>query len=135
MLAIKSKADNKTYTRVRLTSKEKSELLIEGLVTIILLILLNLAMYMILVQIIQSSVSIETLVHSLVPSFYESFYSPEAMIWKKPIFALMAIIDIGILYWRLVRRYKQMQQRHIISELHYISSGHYDHRIPFDLGR
>ncbi len=134
MLAIKSKADNKTYTRVRLTSKEKSELLIEGLVTIILLILLNLAMYMILVQIIQSSVSIETLVHSLVPSFYESFYSPEAMIWKKPIFALMAIIDIGILYWRLVRRYKQMQQRHIISELHYISSGHYDHRIPFDLG-
>lgn len=26
-----------------------------------------------------------------------------------------------------------MQQRHIISELHYISNGHYDHRIPFDL--
>ena len=134
MLAIKSKADHKTYSRIRLTSKEKSELFIEGLVTIILLILLNLAMYMILVQIIQSSVSIETLVHSIVPSFYESFYSPEAMLWKKPIFALMGVIDLGILYWRLVRRYKQMQQRHIISELHYISSGHYDHRIPFNLG-
>lgn len=134
MLAIKSKADHKTYSRIRLTSKEKSELFIEGLVTIILLILLNLAMYMILVQIIQSSVSIEALVHSIVPSFYESFYSPEAMLWKKPIFALMGVIDIGILYWRLVRRYKQMQQRHIISELHYISSGHYDHRIPFNLG-
>lgn len=128
------KADHKIYSRVRLTSKEKSELLIEGLVTVILLILLNLAMYMILVQIIQSSVSIENFMHSLIPSFYDTFYSPEAMMWKKPIFGLMAIIDIGILYWRLIRRYKQMQQRHIISELHYISSGHYDHRIPFELG-
>lgn len=26
-----------------------------------------------------------------------------------------------------------MQQRHIIGELHYISNGHYDHRIPFEL--
>jgi signal transduction histidine kinase len=67
------------------------------------------------------------------PSIYEAFYSPKAMVWKKPIFFLMGILDIAILYWRLIRRYKQMQQRHIISELHYISSGHYDHRIPFDL--
>lgn len=134
VLGTKLKAKHKSYSGVRLTSKEKSELLIEGLVTIILLILLNLAMYMILVQIIQSSVSIGSFMYSLIPSFYDTFYSPEAMMWKKPIFALMGIIDIGILYWRLIRRYKQMQQRHIISELHYISSGHYDHRIPFELG-
>ncbi|MGL5686992.1 MAG: sensor histidine kinase [Vagococcus fluvialis] len=132
-LAIKLRDDSKKYTRIQLTSKEKSELFIEGLVTIILLILLNLAMYMILVQIIQTSVSLETFTNKFMPSIYDAFYSPRAMVWKKPIFFLMGILDIAILYWRLIRRYKQMQQRHIISELHYISSGHYDHRIPFDL--
>lgn len=132
-LAIKLRDDSKKYTRIQLTSKEKSELFIEGLVTIILLILLNLAMYMILVQIIQTSISLESFTNKFMPSIYEAFYSPKAMVWKKPIFFLMGILDIAILYWRLIRRYKQMQQRHIISELHYISSGHYDHRIPFDL--
>lgn len=133
MLVIKLKDENQTYTRIKLTSKEKSELLIEGLVTIILLILLNLAMYMVLLQVIQSSISIENVVNSFIPNFYETFYGPNSLILKKPIFILMFILDIGVLYWRLIRRYKQMQQRHIISELHYISSGHYDHRIPFDL--
>ena len=132
-LAIKLRDDSKKYTRIQLTSKEKSELFIEGLVTIILLILLNLAMYMILVQIIQTSISLESFTNKFMPSIYEAFYSPKAMVWKKPIFFLMGILDIAILYWRLIRRYKQMQQRHIISELHYISSGHYDYRIPFDL--
>jgi len=32
-----------------------------------------------------------------------------------------------------MRRYRQMQMRHIISELHYISMGNLDHRIPFEL--
>ncbi len=43
------------------------------------------------------------------------------------------LLDIGVLYWRLIRRYRQMQLRHIISELHYIANGNYDHRIPFEL--
>ena len=128
------KDETKKYSRIRLTSKEKSELLIEGLITIILLILLNLAIYMLLIQVLQSSVSIESLVTNIMPSIYDIFYSPETFIWTKPIFVIMFVIDLSILYWRLIRRYRQMQQRHIISELHYISSGHYDHRIPFDLG-
>ncbi len=43
------------------------------------------------------------------------------------------LLDIGVLYWRLIRRYRQMQLRHIISELHYIANGNYDHLIPFEL--
>src|SRR5699024_1622822 len=46
---------------------------------------------------------------------------------------VMLVLDVLFLYWRLIRRYRQMQQRHIISELHYIANGHYDHRIPFEL--
>lgn len=134
VLVIKSKGENKAYTRIRLTSKEKSELLIEGLVTVILLILLNLAMYIILIQILESSISVGNIASNITSSIFDAFYSPNSYMMKRPIFALMGILDIGVLYWRLVRRYRQMQQRHIISELHYISNGHYDHRIPFDLG-
>lgn len=133
MLAIKLKDKQKKHNRIVLTSKEKSELLIEGIVTIILLILLNLAMYMLLIQIVQSSLSIENMISNISTSIYDTFYSPTSYAWKKPIFFLLGIIDLSILYWRLIRRYRQMQQRHIISELHYISNGHYDHRIPFDL--
>ena len=46
---------------------------------------------------------------------------------------IMGVIDIVVLQWRLMRRYRQMQLRHVIEELHYISSGHFDHRIPFHL--
>ncbi|MFW7432476.1 sensor histidine kinase [Vagococcus carniphilus] len=132
-MVIKSKDKQKKHNRIVLTSKEKSELLIEGIVTIILLILLNLAMYMLLIQIVQSSLSIENMISNISTSIYDTFYSPTSYAWKKPIFFLLGIIDLSILYWRLIRRYRQMQQRHIISELHYISNGHYDHRIPFDL--
>lgn len=127
------KDNQKKYNRIQLTSKEKSELLIEGIVTIILLILLNLAIYMLLVQIFQSSLSIDKIVNSFIPSIYDTFYDPNYFVWKKPIFFMFSLIDTAVLYWRLIRRYKQMQQRHIISELHFISNGHYDHRIPFDL--
>ncbi|WP_457390135.1 sensor histidine kinase [Vagococcus carniphilus] len=130
---MKLRDKQKKHNRIVLTSKEKSELLIEGIVTIILLILLNLAMYMLLIQIVQSSLSIESMISNISTSIYDTFYSPTSYAWKKPIFFLLGIIDLSILYWRLIRRYRQMQQRHIISELHYISNGHYDHRIPFDL--
>lgn len=133
MSVIKLKDNQKKYNRIQLTSKEKSELLIEGIVTIILLILLNLAIYMLLVQIFQSSLSIDKIVNSFIPSIYDTFYDPNYFVWKKPIFFMFSLIDTAVLYWRLIRRYKQMQQRHIISELHFISNGHYDHRIPFDL--
>ncbi len=45
----------------------------------------------------------------------------------------MIAADAGVVYWRLLRRYHQMQLRHIIDELHYIANGHFDHRIPFTL--
>lgn len=123
----------KKQTKIKLSSKEKSELLIEGIITVILLILLNLALYMIIVQIIDSNRSIDDFLMNIKFSIYDTFYSPNVFLWKVPIIVLMVLSDAAILFWRLIRRYRQMQQRHIISELHYISNGHYDHRIPFDL--
>ena len=40
---------------------------------------------------------------------------------SKLIIPFFFLLDIGVLYWRLIRRYRQMQLRHIISELHYIA--------------
>ncbi|MGO2082697.1 sensor histidine kinase [Vagococcus sp.] len=128
------KDEQKKGTRIHLTSKEKSELLIEGIATVILLILLNLAVYMIIIQIIETNRSVDDMIFNIKASIYNTFYSNHPLSLKMPVLILMLVIDIIVLYWRLIRRYKQMQQRHIISELHYISSGHYDHRIPFEMG-
>lgn len=124
---------SKKKNKIELTSKEKSELFIEGIVTIILLILINLAIYILIIQIIDTSLSVDKLIYNLKPSIYNTFYSPHTTVSRYPLIIIMLIVDVFILYWRLIRRYKQMQQRHIIGELHYISNGHYDHRIPFEL--
>lgn len=53
--------------------------------------------------------------------------------WGWVFTGLMLLADAFIVYWRLMRRYRQMQLRHVISELHYIASGHFSHRIKFTL--
>lgn len=45
----------------------------------------------------------------------------------------MGIGDAIVVYWRLIRRYHQMQMRHVIAELHYIAEGHLEHRISFEV--
>ena len=123
--------DDEKKNSIKLTSKETSELIIEGMITIILLILLNLALYILIDQIVNTSLPIDEFMwHIQYNIFYDS--SPP-MFWQKPLIFIMVFADIIILYWRLIRRFKQMQQQHIISELHYISNGHYNHRIPFEL--
>ena len=124
---------------IELTSKEKSELIIEGIITIILLVLLNLAIVIILEQIISSHMGLQNMVLSIKTTLAETFNNTLFYSWAKPFLIIMGLIDLIILYWRLMRRYKQMLLRHIISELHYSANGNYDHRIPFetsgDLGK
>lgn len=119
--------------KITLTSKEKSELFIEGIVTIILLILLNVAIYMIVIQFAETNRSIDDMIFNIKESIYNTFYIEHPASIKVSIILFMIFTDVIILFWRLIRRYRQMQQSHIISELHYISSGHYSHRIPFEL--
>lgn len=45
----------------------------------------------------------------------------------------MGIFDVVVIWWRLIRVYHRIQISRIIDELHYISAGHFDHRIPFHL--
>lgn len=125
--------------KIVLTSKEISELLAEGIVTIILLILLNVAFLVVISSIIKNSPTLQDAIFETKFIFAQSLDNEIFWSGRYFIIPVFFLVDVLILTWRLFRRYRQMQLRHIISELHYIAEGNYDHRIPFevrgDLGR
>lgn len=116
--------------RVKLTGAEKSELFAEGVVTIVLLLLLNLSIIILIHLAILQDKSLVNGIYFLkktmtIGSGYHLWS------WQRIFIILMGLGDLLVLYWRLIRRYHQMQLRHVISELHYIADGHFDHRISF----
>lgn len=131
MLAKQKKVEKKK--RITLTSKEISELLAEGIVTVVLLLLLNVSIMVLLGQIIGDNKSLEEIIWVAKDTAAKELNSTLFYSGSKFIVPVFFVADSAVLYWRLIRRYRQMQLRHIISELHYIADGNYDHRIPFEL--
>lgn len=116
--------------RVKLTAAEKSELFAEGVITVVLLLLLNLSIIILIhLAILQD----ENLVNGIYFIKMNMTFAGNYHIWswQRIFIMMMAIADVIVVYWRLIRRYHQMQLRHVISELHYIADGHFDHRISF----
>ena len=116
--------------RVKLTGAEKSEVFAEGVVTVILLLLLNLSIIILLHLAILQDESLVNGIYFLkkTMTFAGGYH---LWSWQNIFIILMGIGDLVVLYWRLIRRYHQMQLRHVILELHYIANGHFDHRINF----
>lgn len=119
--------------RITLTSKEISELFAEAIITIILLVIVNIAILMILSSIVTNTPALNEAIFESRNSFVENFDTEIFLSGKNILVPIFLVLDIAFLYWRLIRRYRQMQLRHIISELHYIAEGNYNHRIPFEL--
>ncbi|MGY3819307.1 sensor histidine kinase [Ligilactobacillus salivarius] len=119
--------------KFHITGREKSELLGEGILTIILLILLNMSLYVILNQLLVSNPDLASGIFLIKTSLDFKYAHIQLWSWGWIFIILMAVVDVIVVYWRLVRRYHQMQLRHIINELHYIADGHFNHRIPFQL--
>lgn len=116
--------------RVKLTGREKSELIAEGVVTVILLLLLNLSIVILLNLAILNDKNLENGIYFLKSNL--TFGNGQHLwSWQRIFIVLMAIADVIVVYWRLIRRYHQMQLRHVIRALHYIAEGHFDHRINF----
>lgn len=116
--------------RVKLTGAEKSELFAEGVVTVVLLLLLNLSVIILIHLAILQDESLVNGIYFLKKTItFAGGY--HLWSWQNVFIVLMGVGDLVVLYWRLIRRYHQMQLRHVISELHYIASGHFDHRINF----
>ncbi|WP_313468413.1 ATP-binding protein [Carnobacterium sp.] len=117
---------------LKITRKEKSKLIFEGIITVGLISLLYYAAFAILSRIV---IAFPGVIRSLW-IFGDAIISIQSnqVISITPFFAFVLLIIAGItVHWRLKRRYKQMQLNHVISELHYIAEGHYDHRITTDL--
>ncbi|MBM7712082.1 sensor histidine kinase [Enterococcus xiangfangensis] len=119
--------------RITLTSKEVSELIAEGIITIILLLLLNVAIMVLFTQMLNNSPDLTDAIYRSKDIFANNLGSDIFWSGRNFVIPFFVIIDVLIIFWRLIRRYHQMQLRHIINELHYIANGNYDYRIPFEL--
>lgn len=116
--------------KVILTTKEKSELFGEGVITIILLLLLNLSIIILLNLAVLNDPRLENGIFFLKKTITFA-NGMHLWSWQRLFVGVMLVGDAIVVYWRLIRRYRQMQLRHVIEELHYIADGHFDHRIPF----
>ncbi|WP_125547111.1 sensor histidine kinase [Levilactobacillus lindianensis] len=116
---------------MKLTTREKSALFMEGVVTVILLLMLNLALLVLIIQAIETNPGLRDGIFIIKRSVMFGPNNFQLWSWENLFIGLMLIADALVVWWRLIRRYRQMQLRHIIGELHYIANGHFDHRIPF----
>ena len=114
--------------KVILTTKEKSELFGEGV--IILLLLLNLSIIILINLAVLNDPRLENGIFFLKKTITFA-NGVHLWSWQRLFISFMLVGDAIVVYWRLIRRYRQMQLRHVIEELHYIADGHFDHRIPF----
>lgn len=118
---------------MKLTGREKSSLIFEGVVTVILLVLLNMAIIMIIQDMIQDNPGVNNGIFMIKQSLRIGPLQTQIWSYQRILIALFVVIDIWVVWWRLRRRYHLYQMNHIIGELHYIAQGHLDHRIPFRL--
>lgn len=116
---------------LKLTGREKSSLFFEGLLTIILLGLINIALITIVQTMIQSNPGVQSGIFIIKQSLVIGPFHAQIWSYQRIVMVLLVLIDIGVLWWRLLRRYHLYQLDHIIGELHYIAQGHLEHRIPF----
>lgn len=112
---------------IKLKNKELTELIFEGVVTLTIVYFLYMGMLMILNRLVSAPPNLLLEISSLrravlIVDAFMSIY--------RDIFQWIAAIFAGVFtWWRLARRYKQMQLGHILDELHYIAAGNFDHRI------
>lgn len=118
---------------MKLTGREKSSLILEGVVTVIILVLLNMAIIMIIQDMIQDNPGVTNGIFMIKQSLKIGPFQTQIWSYQRIIIALFVVIDAWVVWWRLRRRYHLYQMNHIIAELHYIAQGHLDHRIPFRL--
>ncbi|WP_429970479.1 sensor histidine kinase [Fructilactobacillus sp. Tb1] len=123
----------KNNTGFKLKRSERQELWVEGILTMGLLILVNFAVGNILVNFIRNNQGVTDGIFIIKQSVTFGPFQQPLLSWEGLFWFLMLVLDGLIVWWRLVRIYKRIEIGRIIDELHYISDGHFDHKIPFHL--
>nr|WP_321315300.1 ATP-binding protein [uncultured Ligilactobacillus sp.] len=119
--------------KLKLTSREKRELFLVGLFTLILLIISNIAIYILLNEWVRQNPGLEDGIFQLKMSLALGPNDVQVGNWGLMFIFLVCVVDIFVVYLRVSFRYRQIQLLHVITELHFIASGHFDHRITFTL--
>lgn len=117
--------------KTKLTKKEFGELIFEAIVTMGIMYFIYMGLVLIFNRVVQSpppellkwdTLWELTLFVDLVLVRYRSF-----------ILVTATIVAMLFTWWRLYRRYKQMQLRHVLDELRYVAAGNFEHRIEANL--
>ena len=118
---------------MRLTRSERSELIVEAIITMSLIFLLYLSALLIYRQAIDYKLNFfgldTTLRHML------GLTRQQIIVSVYIFFLASCVVAILVTNWRVKRRINQMKLAHILDYLKYIAQGHYEIRIPqTDLG-
>lgn len=112
---------------MKLTTKEKMRLVVEGVITAGIILLMYVATHQIMTRLAVY------ILDSKREVWFEEFLVQirDQQFWGlTPYVGVFLLIIMGILvYWRLKRRLRQYELSHIIDELHYIAQGNFEHRI------
>ena len=115
---------------MKLTKRELGELIFEAIITMGIMYFIYMGLLLIFNQVVQTPPEFlsETALMNVL------FFIESILMLYQPYVWLIAVIFAALFTsWRLYRRYLQMQLSHILDELHYIASGHFDHRIDTQL--
>ena len=114
---------------MKLKSSEKWILVGEGFITAGIIILLYYSAYQIF----------QILVNTF-PKFFADFWvfgdlimqmKDQSLLEVNPfVYIFLLLLAIVAIVWRLVRRYRSFEMKHVVSELNYIAEGNFEHRIP-----
>ena len=115
---------------LKLNKKEYRELIAEAIITLISVFMLYLGGFLILDQLLDFPFGFssgDTIRHA----FHITYASVQ---FYKVIYTGLALLfAFAFTYWRLMRRYHQMQLYHVLDELHLIANGDLTRRIPVQL--
>ncbi|WP_230912724.1 sensor histidine kinase [Agrilactobacillus fermenti] len=128
---MRDKTNRKTTTKIRLTGAEVSELIFEGIVTFLILLALEIALILLLNQGFIINRNLDSSVSFLRDLISIHNANVQFWGWNQIFLLILVVIDVLVVYWRIMRRFHQIEMRHVISELHYIADNHFDHRITF----
>lgn len=115
--------------KLKLRTTEKWILIGEGFVTAGIIILLYYSAYQIF----------QILVNAF-PKFFSEFWvlgdliiqmKDQSLLEVNPfVYIFLILLAILAIIWRLIRRYRSFEMKHVVSELNYIAAGNFEHRIP-----
>lgn len=119
--------------KLKLSHREKRELFFVGVFTATLLIISDVALYILADEWMRQNPGLENGIFQVEMSLTLGPNNIQVGNWGVLFVFIILIIDAFVVYLRVIYRYHQIQLLHVITELHFIASGHFNHRIPFKL--